>query len=106
MEDVLKCLLEAEHRAEALVKAAEAERDRLVRQARVDAHAAEERFAARIPAIRTSFLEKAEEQAAQALAELRRHYAEQQRQLYTLAEAREQTAVETAVALLLDPSRE
>ena len=106
MEEVLKRLLEAEQRAEALVKEAMAERDRLVRQARVEARAAEERFAASIPAIRAAFLEKVEEQAAQALAELRRHYDEQRRQLRTLAEEHEQAAVEAAVALLLDPSRE
>jgi vacuolar-type H+-ATPase subunit H len=106
MEDVLKRLLEAESRVEALMKEAEAERDRLVQEARVEARTVEERFAARLPALRASYLEKAEAQAAQALRELERRYEEQHAQIRTLAEQRLQDTVAAAVALVLDPSRE
>ncbi|WP_077729678.1 hypothetical protein [Methylocaldum sp. 14B] len=56
MEDVLKRLLEAESRAEVLIKEADAERDRLVQEARAEARTMEERFAASLPALRASFL--------------------------------------------------
>jgi V/A-type H+-transporting ATPase subunit G/H len=106
MDDVLKRLLEAESRAEVLIKEAETERDRLVQEARAEARTVEERFAANLPPLRAASLEKAEAQAAQALAELKRRYEEQHAQLRARAEQRLQETVAAAVALVLDPSRE
>ena len=106
MDNVLKSLLEAEQKAEALVQEAEVERDATLNQAKAEAHAAEEAFAARIPAIRDQFLQKAEEQAARTLKELDRHYEELNVQVQTTAQQHESEAVEAAVALLLDPARE
>jgi V/A-type H+/Na+-transporting ATPase subunit G/H len=102
MEDVLKRLLEAEARAEALVADASAKREKLIRQATEEARTAELRFEERIPEIRGSFLGKAEERAQQAVAELRRRYEERQRHLRTLAERQAQEAVNAAVGVLLD----
>jgi len=105
MEDVLKLLLEAESRAEALVKEAEAERDALVNQAEAEARATEEAFAAKIPEIRNRYLQKAEEEAAQKLKELKRHYEELKVRVQNSAEQHESEAVKAAVALLLDKGK-
>lgn len=105
MEDMLKRLLEAEQQAEALVKEADAERERTVHQAEAEARELEENFTQRIPEIRAVFLQKAEEQAAQTLKDLRRHYDELAAQLDAQAEQREPEAVQAAVDLLLDPTR-
>ncbi|MCK9394094.1 MAG: hypothetical protein M0Q44_00690 [Methylobacter sp.] len=106
MDDVLKSLLQAEQRAESLVQEAEVERDATINQTKAEAHAAEEAFAARIPAIRDQFLQKAEEQATRTLKELERHYEEFKVQVQTTAQQHESEAVEAAVALLLDSARE
>lgn len=105
MEDLLKRLLKAETRAETLVKEAEAERDAMISQAKADARAAEEAFAARIPALRDRFRQEAEEQAARLLKELERHYEDLEAQVQTAAQQHKTGAVEAAVALLLDPEK-
>lgn len=51
MEDVRKELLDTELQAEALVKEANARYQQLIRDARADAQAAEQSFAARLPAL-------------------------------------------------------
>ena len=105
MEDVLKTLLDAELKAESLVAEAKGRHDQLARQARDNARAAEERFEARLPEIRQSFLAKADEHAEQTIAELKRRYEERQRQLSEIAQERKNEAAEAAMALLLDPTR-
>lgn len=105
MEDVLKSLLDAELKAESLVAEAKSKHDQMVRQAHEDARAAEERFEARIPEIRRSFLDKEEEHASQTIAELKRRYEERQRQLNEIAQERMPEAAEAAMALVLDPTR-
>lgn len=105
MDNVLKSLLEAEQKAESLVQEAEVERDATINQAKSEAHAAEEVFAARIPAIRDQFLQKAEEQTALKVKELERHYEDLKVQVQTAAQQHEPEAVEAAVALLLDTTR-
>lgn len=106
MDNVLKSLLEAEQKAEALVQEAEAERDATINQAKAEARAVKEAFVARIPAIRDQLLQKAEEQATRTLKDLERHYEELNVQVQTTAQQHESEAVEAAVALLLDPARE
>jgi vacuolar-type H+-ATPase subunit H len=105
VEDTLKRLLDAELRAEKLVEEARKKQDDIGRQAIADARRAEQRFESRIPEIHGSFLEKAEEQAAQAMLELERRYQERKARLRELAEARRQEAIEAAIRLLLDPSQ-
>jgi V/A-type H+-transporting ATPase subunit G/H len=106
VEDVLKRLLEAEARAEALVAQAAAKREQIIRQATEEARAAELRFEERISEIHDSFSEKAEERAQQAIAELKRRYEERHKTLRGLAERQSQEAVNAAVAILLDPENE
>ncbi len=106
MEDVLKRLLEAEQQAEALVDAAQAERDRIIAGAEAEARAAEAQLEARLPELRAGFLEKARERAEQSIAELTRRAHERQHALRQTAQAREADAVEAALALILDPSRD
>ena len=105
MEDELQRLLDTELQAEALVREAELKREKMIRQALDDARSAEQQFEARLPELRASFMEKAEERAVQAVAELARRYEERRAQLRTLAKDREQEATQAARALLLDPGR-
>lgn len=105
MEDVLKRLLEAETRAEAVVADATARREQILRQATDDARAAELRFEQRIPEIQGSFSGKAEERAQQAIAELKRRYEERHKSLRALAERQTAEAVNAAVAILLNAEK-
>ena len=106
MEDVLQQLLDAELQAETLVTDAKSEHDKIIHRAREEARAAEERFEAHRHELRPSFMEKAEERAAQTIMELRRRHEERLRQFQAQAEEREQDTVEAALALLLDPTRD
>lgn len=105
MTDILKRLLEAEARAEAIIEAADRERERLVNEALAEAKAAEARFAAALPAIRAPYLREAEQRAEQAVAELSRKYDERMRDLRELAARHQSEAVEAGLAMLLDPQR-
>ena len=105
MENELQRLLDTELQAEALVREADAKRERMIRQALEDARVAEQHFEARIPELRASFIEKAEERAKQAVAELARRYEERRQQLRALAEEREEEAIRAAIELLIDPER-
>lgn len=100
MEDVLKRLLDTEHKAEALVDAAHAERDRILDAAQAEAHAAEAQLEARLPELRAGYLSKAHERAEQAIAEITRRANERQRELRQQAEAHEEAALAAALALL------
>ncbi|RCX26589.1 ATPase [Thioalbus denitrificans] len=106
MEDTLKRLLDAEVHAEKLVQEADAERERLIRQALADARAAEEQFDARIPELHAAFVSKAEGRAEQTVSELKRRYAERSRYLRSLAEEREAVAVEAVLDLIINPERD
>ncbi len=105
MDDTLKRLLDAEMRAEKIAQEAEQERERIIQAAMADARAEDQRFTARIPDLHRGFIHKAEERAAQTIAELKRRYDERHVQLRNLAEERELDALETAFELLVDPSR-
>lgn len=105
IEDELQRLLDTELQAEALVREAELKREKMIRQARADARSAEQQFEARLPELRASFMEKAEERAVQAVAELARRYEERRAQLRSQAKSREDDAVKAAVELLLDTER-
>lgn len=106
MEDVLKELLDTELQAEALVKEANARYEQLIRDARAEALAADQEFVTRLPALFQSHLVKIEERTTQTIAELRRRYDERRHELRGVAEGREHAAIEAAVNLIVDPSRE
>jgi len=104
-EDVLKRLLEAERRAEAIVESARTEQARLIDEARREARALEQGFEARVPGIRALHVKDAEERAERAIAELERRFHERQKELRRLAEAREDDAVRDALGILTSPER-
>jgi V/A-type H+/Na+-transporting ATPase subunit G/H len=105
MEELLKRLLEAEARAAAEVSAASAERERTIRDALEQVRRADQQFAEGVGELRAPYLRQAEERAAQAIGELNRKYEERRRHLRALAEHREAAAVQAALDLLVDPSR-
>ncbi len=105
MEDVLKRLLDTEHKAEGMVDAAHAERDRVLDAAQAEARAAEAQLEARLPELRAGFTGKAAERAKQSVTEITRRASERQRDLQHLAESHEQEALAAALALLTDSAR-
>lgn len=105
MQDELQRLLDAELQAESLVKEAELQRERMIRQALEDARTAEAQFEARLPELRNAFLEKAEERAVQAVSEQARRYEERRAQVIRLGKEREEEAIQAAIGLLIDPER-
>jgi V/A-type H+/Na+-transporting ATPase subunit G/H len=105
MEELLKRLLEAERQAEAEVRQASAERERLIQEALRQAREAEEQFTKGLPLLRAPYTKQALDHAEAAIAELNKKHEERKRQLRDLAEQREQSAIEAAVGILLDPQR-
>lgn len=105
VDDTLQRLLETEMQAEALVAQALEERERTIAEASAEAEAAERRFTARIPEIQSSFLDKAEEKAAQTIAELERRYAERAEELRDMAGQCRIDAVQAALEAFLDSER-
>jgi V/A-type H+/Na+-transporting ATPase subunit G/H len=105
MDDVLKRLLATESRAEAIIAAAEAERQRLVEAALDKVRQAEARFQAEAPGRRQPWLHEAEERAGQTVADLTRKYEARRRSLREQADHNEATALAAALALLLDPEQ-
>ncbi|MCW8907394.1 MAG: ATPase [Sedimenticola sp.] len=103
MDEALQRLLAAEQRAEEIVHQADAERDRIIKDALQEAHIEEERFEARIPELHASFIDKAEQRARQTNSELKKRYDEHHVELRNQAEARETEALDAAFALLTDP---
>lgn len=103
MEDVLKRLLDTEARAEAIIAAAEADRQARVDTALAEVRDAEARFRDQVAALREPILREAEARAEQLAADLARRYQARQRRLRDLADRNEATAVQAALALLLDP---
>ena len=104
MDDTLKRLLEAEKQADAMVAKALGDRDRIVEKALEEIKAADDRFRARIPELREGFQNKAEERAAQAVAELRRRYGERREHLDEEIARRREQAVSRGLDTLLAPS--
>lgn len=104
MEDQLKRLLEAEARAQAIIDAASAERQRLLDEALASTHENEARFEANRAELREPLVKEARIRADHIVAELTRKYEERQRGLRDMAGRHEQEAVEAALNLLLDPA--
>ena len=102
MDKSLKDLLEAEKRAERIVQQGERKSEEISRKALADAHAIEQQFIDRIPELHKSFSDKAEERAAQTIAEIKLRYDERNKELRDLAEQHAGEAVEQAVQLILN----
>jgi len=102
MSDSLKDLLEAEAEAESIVSAGEKERDRIIQKALDDALDMEQQFKDRLPEMQQSFIDKAQDRAAQTVAEMKLRYDERNKTLRELAGKHEHEALERAIAMLLD----
>ena len=102
MDDTLKRLLEAEKRAEQVVEEAKVKREEVTRQTLEESRQSQQRFADRLPELHGSFVEKAEARADQTVGELQRRYDERNKELRTMAEEREQDALEAALQRLIE----
>lgn len=105
MDEVLKRLLAAEARAEAVIAAAEAERARVIaelHQARTRREAA---FEADLAERRAQALREAELRAEAQIVELTHRHKARQRALREQADQNEAAAVAAVLALWLDPAR-
>jgi len=105
VDDQLQRLLEAEARAQALIDAANRERQRILEDTLATVREAEARFESGRAELRAPFLNEAHARAEQAVAELSRKYGERHRTLCELASSHEREAVDAALTLLLDPAR-
>lgn len=105
MGDSLKDLLKAETEAEAIVSRGEQERDAIIQKSIADSLDMEKQFLDRLPEMHQSFIDKAQERAAQTIAEMKLRYDERNKKLRDLAAKHEKEALEQAIAVLLDASR-
>jgi len=105
MDDTLKRLLDAEMKAESLVTQAIEEREALTRQALNEARLAEDRLAARIPEIRSSFLDKTRQRAEQNVTEMQRRFDERAQALRSMADESREDAITAAIQIILDPEQ-
>lgn len=103
MEDTLKRLLAAEQQASEITRQAEQEAENIVQSALDDASVQQERFEKRLPQLRNSHLEKAQQRAEQTSKEIERRYEERIAALRDAAENHEEEALDAAFAFLLNP---
>ncbi|HHB92034.1 MAG TPA: ATPase [Thioploca sp.] len=101
MEDTLKRLLIVETEAEQLVAESKAEKERIIQQALIETHQAEQQFKSKIPDIYAEFMQKAEQRAVQSIAELNKRYEERKTNLRELAIDNQQKALEAAVQIIM-----
>lgn len=102
MDESLKNLLQAESEAESIVSRGEQQRDEIIQQALKDAHDMERQFKDRLPELHQSFLDKAQAQAEQTIAEMKLRYDERNKELRDLATSHQHEALQHALELLLD----
>ncbi len=102
MGDSLKDLLQAEAEAEAIVAEGEQQRDAIVQKALDDAREMEQQFRDRLPELHQSFIDKAQKNAEQTIAEIKLRYDERNKVLRDLASQHEGEALDRAVALILE----
>ena len=105
MDDHLTRLLEAEARAQGIIDASKAERQRIIDDALAAVRNGEERFEAGRADLRSPFLREAHGRAEHAVAELTLKFGERQRNLREMAFRHEQEAINAALNLLADPDR-
>ena len=105
MESDLKRLLDAEHRAEALISEARQRREDRIAEATRHAAEAEANLRDSVAALRVPILKEAERRAEQAVAQRVHQYEVRQQTLRERAARNFDTAVAMAVKLLLDPAR-
>ena len=102
MDDSIYELLKIEQQAEQIVLDGEKERENIKQKAINDANATIEQFNNRLPELRQSFLDKANERAEQSISELKLRYNERNQELRKLAAEHEHEALEVALSNLID----
>ena len=102
MDDSIYELLKIDQQAEQIVLDGEKEREHIKQKALDDANAAIDQFNNRLPELRQSFLDKANERAEQSIAELKLRYNERNQELRKLAAEHELEALEVALSSLLE----
>ena len=105
MDDHLTRLLEAEARAQGIIDASKAERQRIIEDALAAVRNGEERFEAGRADLRSPFLREAHGRAEHAVAELTLKFGERQRNLREMAFRHEEEAIRAALNLLANPDR-
>lgn len=100
VDESLKRLLDAEAQAELVIARAEAERQEIIEQARLEVQTLERQHAERVKEIHTAFLAQANQRAQQTIAELKRRNADHAAALRLSAKEWESQALDTAVSLL------
>lgn len=105
MEDHLIRLLEAEARAQGIIDASKAERQRIIDDALATVRNGEERFEAGRADLRSPFLREAHGRAEHGVAELTLKFGERQRNLREMAFRHEEEAIRAALNLLANPDR-
>ncbi len=100
VDETLKRLLDAEAKAEQVVKRADEERQTIIEQAKHDARLGEQLHAERMAELHASFLAQAEQRAQQTINALQQQHTEQEQALRASAQRHEQQALDEAVALL------
>ena len=103
MEDTLKRLLAAEQQATEVNRQAESEADKIIQAAQDEVHTRQHRFEERLPLLKASHLEKADERARQTMKEVEKRYSERITQLRDAAEQNEEEALAAAFEYLLNP---
>lgn len=101
MDDTLKRLLAAEQRASEITQQAEQQSAHTIQAVSAEVRVREERFSASVPDLRQSFLDKAEQKAAQTIAESSRRHLETIGDLRLAAESNENQALDAAFELIL-----
>ena len=102
MEEILNRLIDAELKAEVMVKQADKDCKTIVHQAVLKTRLNEKRFEATIPELHRSILRAGKKRAEQTIAELKQLHREQIKTLTRNARSREQEAIDAAFALLLE----
>ncbi|BCK87411.1 hypothetical protein MIZ01_1189 [Sideroxyarcus emersonii] len=100
VDEALKRLLDAEARAELVIAGAEAERQKIIDQARLEVQVLERQHAERIKEIHAAFLAQSAQRAQQTIAELKRHNTDRAASLRHAAKESESQALDTALGLL------
>jgi vacuolar-type H+-ATPase subunit H len=105
VDEPLKRLLDAEARAEQVVRHADEERQAIIEQAKRDAQAAERQHAERMAELHATFLAQARQRAQTAIDQLRQRHEQQAQALRDSAQRNEQQALAAAVALITGTER-
>ena len=105
MEDTLKRLLAAETRASEIADQAGHAAEALLQSTLQDVRQQEGAFNDRLPELRSAYLDKADQRAAQSIKELEKRHADRITHLRARAESFEEEALDAAFSYLLGNGR-